>query len=34
VQEAGGTVSIKYYDPLTYKLRTRTVDKDWFPLPN
>jgi hypothetical protein len=34
VQEAGGTVSIKYYDPLTFKLRTRVVEKDWFPLPN
>jgi len=34
VQEAGGTVTIKYYDPLTYKLRTRVIAKDWFPLPN
>lgn len=34
VQEAGGAVTIKYYDPLTYKLRTRVVEKDWFPLPN
>lgn len=30
VQEAGATVSLKYYDPLTFKLRTRTVAKDWI----
>jgi S1-C subfamily serine protease len=29
VQEAGPTVSLKYYDPLTFKLRARTVEKDW-----
>jgi S1-C subfamily serine protease len=34
VQESGRTVTIKYYDPLTYKLRTRVIEKDWFPLPN
>jgi len=34
VHEAEGTVSLKYYDPLTFKLRTRTLSKDWFPLPN
>ncbi|MEI9897035.1 MAG: PDZ domain-containing protein [Chthoniobacter sp.] len=33
VQEAGTTVPIKYYDPLTFKLRARTVDKDWIPDP-
>lgn len=36
VQEAGNTVALKYYDPLTFKLRARTVQKDWVvpPLPN
>ncbi len=34
VRQAGGKVAIKYYDPLTFKLRTRTLEKDWFPLPN
>jgi predicted metalloprotease with PDZ domain len=34
VRDAAGTVSLKYYDPLTFKLRTRTLQKDWFPLPN
>jgi S1-C subfamily serine protease len=34
VQEAGNNVAIKYYDPLTFKLRARVVEKDWFPLPN
>ena len=33
VREAGGKVALKYYDPLTFKLRTRVVEKDWFPLP-
>jgi C-terminal processing protease CtpA/Prc len=33
VREAGGKVSLKYYDPLTFKLRTRVLEKDWFPLP-
>jgi C-terminal processing protease CtpA/Prc len=33
VRDAGGKVSLKYYDPLTFKLRTRVVEKDWFPLP-
>ncbi len=30
VQEAGAVVSLKYYDPLTFKLRTRTVEKGWL----
>src|SRR5258707_156530 len=30
VREAAGKVSLKYYDPLTFKFRTRTLDKDWF----
>jgi len=34
VREAGGTVSLKYYDPLTFKLRTRTLQKDWITPPN
>jgi predicted metalloprotease with PDZ domain len=34
VREAGGKVAVKYYDPLTFKLRTRVVEKDWFPVPN
>jgi hypothetical protein len=34
VREAGGKVLLKYYDPLTFKLRTRTLEKDWFILPN
>ena len=33
VREAGAKVALKYYDPLTFKLRTRIVEKDWFPLP-
>lgn len=34
VREAGNSVVLKYYDPATLKLRTRTLDKDWFPVPN
>jgi S1-C subfamily serine protease len=35
VQEAGSSVPLKYYDPLTFKLRARTVDKEWLiPPPN
>lgn len=34
VRESGGTVVLKFYDPATFKLRTRTLEKDWFPLPN
>jgi len=34
VREGGGKVAVKYYDPLTFKLRTRILEKDWFPLPN
>jgi S1-C subfamily serine protease len=30
VQEAGATVALKYYDPLTFKLRTRTLEKGWI----
>ncbi|MDR3404840.1 MAG: PDZ domain-containing protein [Chthoniobacter sp.] len=33
VQEAGTTVPLKYYDPLTFKLRARTVEKEWIPVP-
>lgn len=33
VQEAGATVPLKYYDPLTFKLRARTVEKEWIPVP-
>jgi C-terminal processing protease CtpA/Prc len=29
VQEAGNSVALKFYDPLTFKLRARTVAKDW-----
>lgn len=34
VQEAGNRVPLKYYDPLTFKLRTRTVEKEWIVPPN
>jgi len=34
VQEAGAVVSLKYYDPLTFKLRTRTVEKSWIVPPS
>jgi len=34
VKESGNAVTLKYYDPATLKLRTRTVDKDWFLVPN
>jgi len=36
VQEAGNAVAVKYYDPVTFKLRSRTVQKEWIvpPLPN
>jgi S1-C subfamily serine protease len=34
VREAGNAVVLKYYDPATLKLRTRTLEKDWFPVPN
>jgi len=33
VQEAGTAVPLKYYDPLTFKLRARTVEKEWVPVP-
>ncbi len=36
VQEAGNVVPLKYYDPVTFKPRARTVQKEWIvpPLPN
>lgn len=34
VREAGNSVVIKYLDPATLKLRTRTLEKDWFFVPN
>ncbi len=34
VKEAGDKVTLKYYDPATLKLRTRTLEKDWFNVPN
>jgi hypothetical protein len=30
VEEAGAAVLLKYYDPLTFKLRTRMVEKGWI----
>lgn len=33
VRESGNAVTLKYYDPATLKLRTRVLEKDWFPLP-
>lgn len=33
VREAGNAVTLKYYDPATLKLRTRTLDKEWMTLP-
>ena len=34
VRDGGSTVVIKYLDPATLKPRTRTLEKEWFPLPN
>ena len=34
VRESGNAVTVKYYDPTTLKLRTRTLEKEWFLLPN
>lgn len=34
VRDGGSSVVIKYYDPITLKPRTRTLEKEWFPLPN
>ena len=34
VREARNAVTLKYYDPATLKLRTRTLDKEWMVLPN
>jgi len=33
VRDGGSTVVIKFYDPVTLKPRTRTLEKEWFPLP-
>ncbi len=33
VREGGNAVTLKFYDPATLKLRTRVLEKDWFPLP-
>jgi len=30
VQEAGNTVAVKYYDPVTFKPRSRSVQKEWI----
>lgn len=34
VREAGASVTLKFLDPATLKPRTRTLEKDWFLLPN
>ena len=34
VRESGNAVTVKYFDPATLKLRTRTLEKEWFYLPN
>jgi S1-C subfamily serine protease len=34
VRESGNAVTVKYFDPTTLKLRTRTLEKEWFILPN
>jgi S1-C subfamily serine protease len=34
IRESGNKVTLKYYDPVTLKLRTRTIEKDWFFIPN
>jgi C-terminal processing protease CtpA/Prc len=34
VRESGNNVVLKFYDPATFKLRIRTLEKDWFFLPN
>ena len=34
VREAGNSVPIKYIDPATLKLRTRTLEKEWFFIPS
>jgi hypothetical protein len=34
VRESGNSVTVKYFDPATLKLRTRTLEKEWFFLPN
>jgi membrane-associated protease RseP (regulator of RpoE activity) len=34
IRESGNKVTLKYYDPVTLKLRTRTLEKDWFFIPS
>ena len=34
VRDGGNAVTLKYYDPATLKLRTRTLEKEWMLLPN
>ena len=34
VLDAGATVSLKFYDPVTFKLRTKVLEKEWFLVPN
>ena len=34
VRDSGSSVVIKYLDPVTLKPRTRTLEKEWFPLPS
>lgn len=34
IREGGNSITMKYYDPITLHLRTRVVEKDWFPVPN
>ncbi len=34
VRDSGNAVTLKYYDPATLKLRTRTLEKEWMVLPN
>ena len=33
VRDSGNAVTVKYSDPATLKLRTRTLEKEWFYLP-
>ncbi len=34
VRDSGSRVVLRFYDPATLKLRTRTLEKDWFVVPN
>ena len=34
VRDSATGVTLKYYDPATLKLRTRTLEKEWMVLPN